>query len=86
MSQLKFDLAEFVITNRDEIVHFLNEEMEHLKHAERLFDNYPEMYDELIQNWRRSKLAHYLASHYKEPFDNIYLIVDSDFVKMTLDY
>jgi hypothetical protein len=86
MSQLKYDLAEFVISNRDEIVHYLNEETDHLKYAERLFEKFPEVYDELLNKHRMSKLCHYLAKHFHEPMDNICLIVDPEFIKMTLEY
>lgn len=86
MSQLKYDITEFVLNNRDEILHFLNEEMDHLKFAERLFDSCPELYDELIQGYRKRELTHFLADHFNEPFDSISLIIDDEFIKMTLQY
>lgn len=85
-NQLQIDIAEFVIGNRDEIVHYLNEESDHLKYAERLFQSFPDMYDDMVDNFRLSKLRHYVSKHFQEPMDSICLIVDPEFVKLTLHY
>lgn len=86
MSQLKYDIAEFMVNNRDEIITHLQDEMSHLSFIERIFDNAPEVYDELHNNHRKSKLTHYLANHFPNSFEEISLILDDEFIKMTLHY
>lgn len=84
MSQLSYDIAEFVVNNRDEIIHYLNEETDHLKYAERLFDSSPEIYDEMLANFRKSKLTHYLLNHFNENVESISAIVDDQFINKIL--
>lgn len=84
-SQLKYDLAEFLINNKEEVQKFLKERTEHLSYVERVFDNAPEVYDELLYNHRRSALLHYLYDHFPGSFEEIHLILDKEFINITLN-
>lgn len=83
MSQMEYDLAEFVVSNRDVILEYLNQETEHLSVCEEEFDDCPEIYDELLDSFRIKLLIQYLGNYFSD-IDTIHLIVDREFIKMTL--
>lgn len=82
--QIKYDIAEFLINNKDEVNHWINEQTSHLGYCERIFSNYPEMFDELLENARQTKLKELIQNHFSLDSEQISLILDEEFVKITL--
>lgn len=83
--QLTYDVAEFVVCNRNEINHFLNEEAINLGYCENLFKDFPEMYDELLFKFKEHKLKEFLYETLELNPEEINLIVNKEFVKITLE-
>lgn len=75
--QLSYDIAEFVINNRDELRHSVNEDVAHLSHCERIFSSYPELFDELLEKARKDSLRTLLQDHFPE--------ADNEIIRIAMD-
>lgn len=86
MSQLKYDVAEFIINNRDEIKDHITDQLSMYHDHSSLFQEYPEMYEEILKETVTKILLSFLISELNYDFESLILIVDEEFVKITLDY
>ncbi len=85
IGQLQYDIAEFVINNKDEILHYINQETSHLSYCEVIFSSYPEMYSDLLEKARRDKLRELVGQHFPATPETLSLIIDQSFVNITLE-
>jgi hypothetical protein len=86
MSQLKYDIAEFIINNRDEIKDHITDQLSMHYDYSSLFQEYPEMYEEILKERFRNLLLSFLVSELNLDYESLILILDDEFVKITLDY
>lgn len=84
MNQFEYDIAEWIVNNREEIKDFLNASCEQFNSNRILYKEAPWVFEEFLQDYKRSKLIHYVAEHFPNQFDNIYLLITPDFVNIIL--
>ena len=84
-TQLEIDIAEFVINNRDEILHTINHNTGHLSASELLFQDFPQMYDDLVAKARLETLKEIVLQHFNTNNEILSLIITNNFVKITLE-
>ena len=77
------DLLDFIAMNIDDIKEYLNYSSSHLAKSEILFKDYPILYDELLEEYRKHKLIEYLYNYFPDNFERIYLLIDENFVNIT---
>lgn len=82
MSQLEIDITEFILNNKLEIIQHIDNEVDHFKTCQRIFNNYPEIYEELLDKKKLQALQMFINDHFPQNIDNIYLIIDENFAKI----
>ena len=84
MSQIQYDITEFVIKNKDEIKNYLDNETSHVLFLEASFKEAPEMFEEIYQTHKARLLRYYLSNYFPDDYEQISLIIDKNFVKIYL--
>jgi len=82
VSQLQYDVTEFVFLNKEDINAMLNEDSTSIAISEQLFKDYPEMYDNLLNDFRKSLLKNFLIAILHIDSESLSIIVDDNFMKM----
>lgn len=86
LTQLKIDITEFLLNNKDEVKSFVIEETSHMLVCERIFVNHPEIFDEMLEKARVNKLKNFIQNQFSLNGEQIDLIFDDSFVNIVLQY
>lgn len=83
MSQVNYDLIEFIVLNRDELKTLLTKEVEHLMICSHVFVGNRDIFNELLLNKKINVLRQYIKEHFPETdYENIYLTINKDCVNI----
>lgn len=84
INQIRYDVLSFALNNRVEILNTINDQTSHLNVCARIFDSYPEMFDDLVSKSRRDKLKDLIQAHFNLDRETVDIIADKDFVTLIL--
>lgn len=84
MNQTEYDLTEFVLINKSEILSHLQKELEPFSHAERLFQNSPLILRDFYTTHKLRILREYLYNNYSIDSEELLLIIDAKFLTLIL--
>lgn len=84
MSQLQFDITEFLLKNKTLIYVSLTIELEEFHKITKCFKDYPELYNDLKNEFQLKWLKRYLCDELNLHYEEICLNLDDEFVKVNI--
>lgn len=85
MSQAEYDIAEFLVQNKEELNDFLKEVMQPFVIASRIFDNSPDLQTEFLNKKKLSYIIDFVVQNYTPAnYETISLSINEETVKIYL--
>lgn len=79
MTQLEYDVTEYVVLNREEIRNLLAKELSYLHTYSSLFSQSPDIYHDYYKKVFLSKLTEHMITSFNSNYEDISQIIDIDF-------